>query len=135
MRYFRTTNASRRYTVGGFAFVFEPIGQIGGSWSGVLEVGDDSASTALAAALPPQIEEITAEIYADVKKNASKSLRPTNEFHQPHPSSMLPSAAPVAEKVASTISQNEQTRSLRYASVDVPDELRLIDDVKKMPRA
>lgn len=74
MRYFRTTNASRRYTVGGFAFVFEPIGQIGGSWSGVLEVGNDSASTALAAALPPQIEEITAEIYADVKKNAVEIL-------------------------------------------------------------
>jgi len=46
-----------------------------------------------------------------------------------------PSAAPVAEKVASTISPNEQTRSLRYARVDVPDELRLTDDVKKMPRA
>lgn len=78
MRYFLTTNASRSFTTGGFTFSnFEPVGQRGGSWLGVLEVADEAASSALAAAIQggavSGIDEINAERYDILKKKGSAS--------------------------------------------------------------
>ena len=44
-RYFLTTNVSRSFTASGFSFSdFEPVGQRGGSWFGVLAVADEAAA-------------------------------------------------------------------------------------------
>lgn len=78
MRYFLTTNASRSFVASGFTFAdFEPVGQRGGSWLGVLEVADDAASSALTAAIAEGkltgIDEISAERYDMLKKKGSGS--------------------------------------------------------------
>lgn len=78
MRYFLTTNASRSFTTGGFTFSnFEPVGQRGGSWLGVLEVADEAASSALGAAIQAGtvagVDEINAERFDILKKKGSAS--------------------------------------------------------------
>jgi hypothetical protein len=71
MRYFKTTNASRQYKTGGLVFTFEPVANVGGSWLGVLAVGEPAAST-LAAAGIPQVSEITSSEYEEAKKKSEE---------------------------------------------------------------
>ena len=73
MRYFHTSNASRPYSAGGLAFTFQPTGQIGGSWHGILAVESDSAASALANAAFPQVTEITEESYKEYDEAQKKT--------------------------------------------------------------
>lgn len=138
MRYFQTSNASRRYLAGGFAFIFESVANIGGSWLGVLAVGDDSAASALAADVAsgkiPQITEITAADYEAQKKTPQKS--PPNFRAYPLPqSSEAPQLPLVGRAAAATPTASTKTvaaepaptvkTQLKSARIEVPDELRL----------
>lgn len=67
-RYFITTNASRPYTSGGQTFTFEPVAQRGGSWLGVLALEEAAEANILLSAGIPQIAEIDAARYDDLKK-------------------------------------------------------------------
>lgn len=85
MRYFLTTNASRPHNAGGFAFEFEPVSNRGGSWLGVLAVGEVSAANALAGALASGelqgVDEITAERYDGLKKKLTARRLPREGSH------------------------------------------------------
>lgn len=94
MRYFKTSNASRLYKAGGLSFAFDPMENIGGIWSGVLAVEDDSAAGILAAAKFSQVEEITAEDFDGLKK------KPLNRSPSYIVSQALPSRPSPALQVA-----------------------------------
>lgn len=67
-RYFKTTNASRPYPIGGGVRIhFEPLQFMGGAWAGALAVTDNGKAAALATHGPP-VEEINEEEYARLKK-------------------------------------------------------------------
>lgn len=69
MRYFLTMLADRPVVAGGKAFNFEPVGNRGGSWLGVLAVDDESDANSLAGSASHTLEEISLEQY-EVKKKA-----------------------------------------------------------------
>lgn len=99
MRVFKTTNASRRYYAGGFAFDFEPVGNFGGAWLGVLAVADEAAANALAAAKIPQVSEITQEEHDDLKKKPpTLSSFKVSQQPSPVPPPQLPIVPPAAKK-------------------------------------
>ncbi len=78
MRYFLNTSAAR--PVGGFQF--ELVSLRGGSWLGVLAVADAAASTLVG---QPNTEEISAEKYEEVKKNAGATPITSHSPQAPHP--------------------------------------------------
>jgi hypothetical protein len=67
MRYFLTTVASKPFEAGGKLFLFELVGNLGGSSLGVFACADEADANILGAACGTTLEEITAEQY-DVKK-------------------------------------------------------------------
>lgn len=79
--FFQTTNASVEYRAAGFAFTFDPIEVVGGSWRGVLQVDVEAAASALRTINGP-VSEITAAEYEVSKKKwtrGSKSSAPLIE--------------------------------------------------------
>lgn len=134
MRYFKTSNASRPYKVPGFAFTFEPTAQVGGVWSGVLAVADEAAAKTLANAQFPQVTEITAEEFDEVKKKPLQRLSSSVPLSVPRsePRPPAPSPAPVAPPVAQPVSpQSESAKpAVRSGKVNPPDELGLVTDKK-----
>jgi len=70
MRYFKTSNATRPYKAGGFAFDFESLYLVSGSWLGSLEIDNDEQADLLAEV--PQAIEITEEEYTGLKKKAQQ---------------------------------------------------------------
>lgn len=91
MRYFLTTLALAPVTAGGKSFKFEPVGQWGGSWLGVLAVDDESDANILAGACDHTLEEITFTQYDAKKKHLSLTQsdspvlrRQTSESLQSH---------------------------------------------------
>lgn len=126
MRYFTTTNASRRYRAGDYAFTFDPVENIGGTWFGMLSVSDEEGA-AIAAALIPQIAEVTAEEFELLKK---KPPQPNSSWRESHPRP-APSSAPLAvvgvvAAAASTSSSKPAptTTVLKTKKIEVPDELK-----------
>jgi hypothetical protein len=128
MRYFRTSNASRQYRAGDLAVTFEPLENVGGNWSGLLAVEDDSAANKIVAAKHPQIAEITAEEYEGLKKKPPQprpslqdSRRPRQEStpqlrvagDRPTASGKKPAPAPAPPAI-----------ELKSAKLEVPDENR-----------
>jgi hypothetical protein len=93
MRYFLTTNASLPVNTTGGSFIFEPVGQRGGSWFGVLAVADEAAASSLVGALT--VDEITEEHFNRVKKKTPHSNYST-EFQ----SNRAPAHEPVAAERA-----------------------------------
>lgn len=128
MRYFQTSNASRRYVAGSLAFVFEPVSNQSGSWLGVLAVEDAAAAKTLADAKIPQIAEIGLEEFENLKKKP----QPQSLHFRVSPPAVPPSVPqfPVvaaAAKPASTPSKPEIAAvptELTTAILDVPDELK-----------
>jgi hypothetical protein len=113
MRYFLTTNASRSFTTGGFAFSkFEPVGQRGGSWLGVLEVADEAASSALAAAIQggtvSGIDEISVERFDTLKKKGSASSTTLIESQQRSPQTPGVNARPAEPHGAPPVSNSTE---------------------------
>jgi hypothetical protein len=97
MRYFITTNASRSYSTGGFTFSdFEPVGQRGGSWLGVLAVADEAAASALASGVAagqvPGVDEITFERFDLLKKKGTGNST-SSTVSQRNPSQRPPASA------------------------------------------
>ena len=84
MRYFLNTTAAKPIVAGGFTFRFELVGLRGGSWLGILAV-DEPAASVLAAARPPNTDEITLEIYEHQKKKQSANLPHSPSWPQPTP--------------------------------------------------
>jgi len=130
MRYFRTTNASRQYRAGDIVVTFEPVDNIGGSWSGLL-AADEPAASKLAGAALPQVTEITKEEYDGLKKKPP-TLNPSfrDSVRPPHPFSpqlpvvgpaVAPSAATPSNKAAPVAPQAQ----VKAAKLEVPDELKL----------
>lgn len=70
-RYFLTTNALKPVTVGGKLFTFEPVGNWGGSWLGVLATDDESDANILAGGANHTLEEISAQQFDAKKKHLS----------------------------------------------------------------
>lgn len=130
MRYFKTTNASRRYTAGRLAFTFEPVSNIGGSWLGVLAVEDNSAASTIAAAALPQVQEISQEIFEDLKKKpqsnphflASREVPPSSRQHPVVGHVVRAASTSTAKPV---VEETPASAQLATAILDVPDELRL----------
>ncbi len=98
MRYFLTTNALKPVAVPGYSFNFEPVGQAGGSWLGILATDDESAANILASGVNPTVGEMTEEQY-DAKKKPSTGMR--NDSHasvklplQPDRHAVVEDAAP-----------------------------------------
>lgn len=149
MRYFQTSNASRQYYFGGLAVSFEPIDQIGGSWLGVLEVGDESTSSIIQAGLAgnPQVSEISKEEYDALKK---KPLIPSGSSHQlPEQSPAPPARAALVGNGVELATGSEPNAPVPVAEppvpggegvtletrvVDIPDELRLEQGAKTLRR-
>lgn len=75
MRYFLASGPRQSVvlTVAGRAFTFEPVGNWGGSWFGVLATDDPSDANILAAGASHQLEEITLEQYEAKKKRLTLS--------------------------------------------------------------
>jgi hypothetical protein len=132
-RYFRTSNASRRYSAGGHAFIFEPVENIGGSWTGLLAVEDDSAASSLAAANLPQVTEITADAFEGLKK---KPLSPNSSYRESAPQRQAQSpqlalvgaavvaTSPIANNPAVADAPAAVSIDLVEAAIEVPDELK-----------
>lgn len=130
MRYFKTSNASRRYVAGELAFTFEPVSNIGGNWLGVLAVEVDSTASIIAAANLPQIQEITAEQFEELKKKP----QPNQHFRAlpgARPSNQPPPAVGHVVQAGSTSTAKPAPEpapvntQLKTAVLDVPDELKL----------
>lgn len=134
MRYFKTSNASRPYKAGGFAFDFESLYLVGGSWLGTLEVRTDEQADILAEI--PQATEIEEEEYLALKKKAqnepisyrrwrsrSVATLPNAQALQSPPKSP---AEPV-EKVELSI----EDREIMTSAVDVEDPLAKEDKKAK----
>jgi hypothetical protein len=128
MRYFKTSNASRRYNAGALAYTFESVSNIGGSWLGVLAVEDASAANTLAAAAFPQVSEITQTEFEDLKKKPQQNshYRVFQGAKSPPP----PDAGRVVQGAStSTVKPAEVPEpvnaQLKTAEIDVPDELKL----------
>ncbi len=95
MRYFLTTNASLPVNTPAGSFIFDPVGQRGGSWFGVLAVADDAAASSLVGALT--VDEITEEHFNRVKKKTQASNYSTEYQSNPAPvHAQEPAAAPAA---------------------------------------
>lgn len=85
MRYFLSIDARLIAKAGAFAFEpFEPVGQRGGSWFGVLAVADEAAASALAEAISrgenPGIDEISEEAYQREKKKLTGHSSSSADF-------------------------------------------------------
>jgi hypothetical protein len=121
MRYFKTSNASRPYKVGALAFNFDPVEQIGGIWSGVLVVEDNSAANTLAGAAIPQVTEITEAQYLDIKKKPTRPL--SSSFELPKPPEASPQPAPVAQRAAQTATTPSASPAAKLVAkrVDPPE--------------
>lgn len=113
MRYFLTTNVSRSFSANGFSFSdFEPVGQRGGSWFGVLAVADEAAASALAASIASGenigVDEISAEVY-DIQKKKGSSNSPTlSESGQNRSPAQVLSAAPAASHGYPSVSNSTE---------------------------
>ena len=70
MRYFLNTSAAKPAAVGGYEIAFELVGLRGGSWLGIVALGEPEA-TVLASARWPDTDEITEELYQNQKKKLS----------------------------------------------------------------
>lgn len=70
VRYFQSIVTGRPLSVGGRSFIFEPVEPMGGSWTGVLAVDDESAASVLANG-GGSVWEITAQKYDELKKKRS----------------------------------------------------------------
>jgi hypothetical protein len=97
MRYLLTTNASRPVVAGGRSWNFEPVLARGGTWLGILEADDESASSILASG-DPRVGEIIFERYDSLKKKLP--ARQVNSLAQPNPRGEHPAVA-IAEPAAS----------------------------------
>lgn len=69
-RYFQSLGAGRPINIGGRSFIFEPTEPMGGSWSGVLAVDDESSASILADAGL----EISFEQFESLKKKRTTTL-------------------------------------------------------------
>ncbi len=98
-RYFLTSTASKPLVVGGKSFVFEPVGNWGGSWFGVLATDDESDAIILAGAGHPCLEEISFEHY-DAKKKAL-TVTPNGSPDSRKPQSESPLNHVVADRAGS----------------------------------
>lgn len=139
MRYFKTSNASRRYTVGKNHFTFEAVEQSGGTWSGVLAIEDDAAADELAGANIPQIEEINQEEYDEVKKKLPTSTPASSATVRPLPGSGQPQqvvegAAATGATASPDKKAAQRTGALRTSRVEVPDELKTDPGAKALKR-
>lgn len=137
MRYFLTINASRPVTTPGGTFEFEPVGQRGGSWFGVLAV-DDSAASTLAGVFG--VDEITQERFEELKKktqhsSVSTEMEPNRLQRQPDPATPVQSPGNPLPT-----SENPQTDSslagiiLRISDEVPPVEPLMQEPVKKSRR-
>lgn len=99
-RYFLTTTARRPIEAAGKSFVFEPVGQWGGSWLGVLATDDESDANILASCSPTTVEEITFDQYDAKKKHLT--LTPNDSRDSPRPRAENPLNHVVAEVAGST---------------------------------
>jgi hypothetical protein len=129
MRFFKTSNASRQYRTGGLLVTFEPVENVGGTWSGLLAVEVDSIASQIAAAGFTQITEITEAEYDDLKK---KPATPNSSFRDSAP--RAPTSSPqltVADRAAPVPTSTSRksptpakpTATLTTGAIDVPDEL------------
>ena len=136
MRYFLTTNASLPVNTPAGSFIFEPVGQMGGSWFGVLAVADEAAASSLVGAT--NTDEITLEHYERVKKKTQHSSYSTG--FKAAPVSLPGKAAEPAPKPTSPASA-ELDEPAPIGSVDLlttteqpPVEALLADAPKKKGR-
>ena len=65
-RWFRTSNATRKYKIGNHGFEFDKLSYSSGSWSGVLEVTDSQGDQLASYGSP--VVEISEEVYLNLKK-------------------------------------------------------------------
>jgi hypothetical protein len=142
MRYFITTNASRRYKAGGVFFNFELTSNVGSTWRGVLAV-DDSAASALLAARIPQITEATLEEYEAEKKTVYPiSSSKSNESRGPQLPTLPPLGAvavvegstTVLHKAVAPVAPVVTSVEIQTQKIAIVDELALAPSEKK-PRA
>lgn len=130
MRFFKTSNASRRYHAGGFAFDFEPVENFGGAWLGVLAVAEEAAANALAAAKLQQVSEITKDDYDGLKKKPLilSSFRASQQ-PSPVPPPQFPIVPPAAKKESrassATVSEPQPVAGLTIGDVTPPVDLDL----------
>ena len=136
MRYFKTTNASRQYRAGDLAVTFEPADNVGGSWSGLLAVEDNSIASKIVAAGHPQITEITPEQYDGLKKKPRTLNHSYRDSARLPPSSLhqgAERAAPAPSTSSNKPAATQLSASLKSAKLEVPDELKL-ETGEKRPR-
>lgn len=130
MRYFLTTNASLPVNTPAGSFIFEPVGQRGGSWFGVLAVADDAAASSLVGALT--VDEITEEHFNRVKKKTQHSNYSTEFLSNPAPVLPSPPAPDVAPVVVPTPTATEIGPSVDLAVTnDVPPHEPLLEEAPK----
>jgi hypothetical protein len=98
-RYFQTNCARKAFQAGGRGFVFEPVGNWGGSWFGVLATDDESEASILAAACGGTLEEISFEQYDAKKKHLTVTQSGLPGSPRPQPENPLNHA--VADRVGS----------------------------------
>jgi len=140
MRFFKTSNASRRYYAGGFAFDFEPVENLGGAWLGILAVADEAAASSLASAKIPQVTEIQQEEHDGLKKKPlivssfRESQRPLPEVPR-----QLPIVPPAPKKESVRLSETSsepvaQVVGLSTGDASPPIDLELADTTPKKTR-
>lgn len=132
MRFFKTTNSSRSYKTAGLEFSFEPVGQIGGSWFGVLALEKSSAGI-LAGAAFPQVTELTEEEYNDEKKKPQSRSSHSYDLQAQRPPA-APVSPPAPSAAAAPESPESQIPKHQSARVEPPDELSKTEPVRPVAK-
>ena len=116
MRYFRTSNATRKYKVGTYVFSFEKLSFASGAWMGVAEIDDEESGEALASYGPPVVE-IDEKEYTDLKKKNGK--------HFPHTAQTVSPESPVAANQENVV--DDLDAEIPLSKVKVKDPLESIE--------
>lgn len=130
-RYFQSLGAGRPVNYGGQSFIFEPVETMGGSWSGVLAVDDESAASILAASGL----EITAQQYDALKKKATgaqtaRASVPSQMPPRMPPLPMVESASPAGARSGSS----SEAKAEGEVAVPVAPAIELTTTRKAPPR-
>lgn len=114
VRYFQSIVTGRPLSVGGRSFIFEPVEPMGGSWTGVLAVDDESAASVLAEA-GGSVWEITAQKYDELKKKRSGAGTSPGLKSSPPPR-QPPLAIAVVESVERAAAPTSSTAEAQQAA-------------------
>ena len=141
--FFQTSNASREYRAGGFAFTFDQVEVVGGSWRGVLQVDVEAQASALRTIGGP-VTEVTADEYSELKKKWTRGSKPLAPLSEQSPRTLHEVAAFVAvqESERSTGIKPEETQpeeaptitdesAVKVGTAEPPDELNVSDTIPK----